>query len=125
MQAFCHALYEIKLSNLFAWWRASECVTSGCMCVKYVKCVCSNFCIILQSNMVQLLEIALTDRVDKELDLSQTHASNIFVDLFPDVAFEDDSIQVQDYLKCMLRGIAYLLYLSCFMCYWFYRFVIF
>ena len=80
------------------------------MCVWLYVCeICkifiSNSCILSQNNFLQLLEIALNDRVDKELDLPQPYASSILVDLIPFVAVEDDSIQVQDYVKCMLQGI--------------------
>ncbi|XP_027153889.1 auxin transport protein BIG [Coffea eugenioides] len=68
------------------------------------KSVSGNEDLSLQNNFLQLLEIALNDRVDKELDLPQPYASSILVDLIPFVAVEDDSIQVQDYVKCMLQG---------------------
>lgn len=58
--------------------------------------------------MLQILEIALVDGVDKESDLSQSCSMNTHIDSFQIFAAVNGSIELQDHMKCMLQGIDYL-----------------
>lgn len=60
--------------------------------------------IILQSHMLQLLEAALVDRADKELDPSQPCFLNSLVDLLPPVGRTDESNKWQEQISCLLQG---------------------
>lgn len=58
--------------------------------------------------MLQILEIALVDGMDKESDLSQSCSANTLIDSFQIFAAVKGSIDLQDHMKCMLQGIDYL-----------------
>ncbi|OIT19185.1 auxin transport protein big [Nicotiana attenuata] len=58
----------------------------------------------LQSYIHQLLEIALVDETDKELDLLQPCSSNAGMDMLPIAVIEDNLSKWQDGTRCMLQG---------------------
>ncbi|KAA8547874.1 hypothetical protein F0562_004303 [Nyssa sinensis] len=58
----------------------------------------------VQNNMVQILEIALVDGMDKESDLSPPCSLNTLVDSLPMFAVKNGSFELQEHIKCMLQG---------------------
>lgn len=68
------------------------------------KWICNSDDSMLQSYILQLLEIALADETDKELDLSQPCSSNVSMDMLPIAVTEDSSGKWQDDTRCMLQG---------------------
>lgn len=54
--------------------------------------------------MLQLLEAALIDGAEKELDPSQPCFLNSLVDQLPSVARTDESTKWQEKLRCLLQG---------------------
>lgn len=75
---------------------------------------------------MQLMEVALTQVVDKELD---PLSSEIIGDLFTLLSHEDGGFELQDYTTCMLEGIfsihATCLLFSISVFLWFYNLVVF
>ncbi|XP_051119264.1 auxin transport protein BIG [Andrographis paniculata] len=57
----------------------------------------------MQNIMLQLLELLLVDGVDKELDTSQSCPS-VPIDMLPTVVDNDDPLQWQEHVRCMLQG---------------------
>lgn len=68
------------------------------------KWICNSDDLMLQGYILQLLEIALVDGTDKELDLSQPCSSNISMDTLPVAVTEDSVSKWQDDTRCMLQG---------------------
>ncbi|PHU27450.1 Auxin transport protein BIG [Capsicum chinense] len=68
------------------------------------KSICNSDDSVLQSYILQLLEIALVDETDKELDLSQPCSSNVSMDMLPIAVTEDGVSKWQDDTRCMLQG---------------------
>ncbi|XP_049346359.1 auxin transport protein BIG isoform X1 [Solanum verrucosum] len=68
------------------------------------KWICNSDDSMLQSYILQLLEIALVDETDKELDLSQACSSNVSMDMLPIAVTEDNVSKWQDDKRCMLQG---------------------
>ncbi|PHT57002.1 Auxin transport protein BIG [Capsicum baccatum] len=68
------------------------------------KSICNSDDSVLQSYILQLLEIALVDETDKELDLSQPCSSNVSMDTLPIAVTEDGVSKWQDDTRCMLQG---------------------
>ncbi|CAI9109909.1 OLC1v1009837C1 [Oldenlandia corymbosa var. corymbosa] len=68
------------------------------------KLTCDGDDLSIQSNMVQLLEIALVDRVDRELDSLHPYPPSALVDLLTTMALEDEAVQLEDYVRCILEG---------------------
>ncbi|XP_060191553.1 auxin transport protein BIG isoform X1 [Lycium barbarum] len=79
------------------------------LCVEFALCylekwICNSDDSVLQSYILQLLEIALVDETDKEFDLSQSCSSNVSMDLLPIAVIEDGVSKWQDDTRCMLQG---------------------
>ncbi|XP_049346360.1 auxin transport protein BIG isoform X2 [Solanum verrucosum] len=68
------------------------------------KWICNSDDSMFQSYILQLLEIALVDETDKELDLSQACSSNVSMDMLPIAVTEDNVSKWQDDKRCMLQG---------------------
>ncbi|TMX03791.1 hypothetical protein EJD97_014195 [Solanum chilense] len=68
------------------------------------KWICNGDDSMFQSYILQLLEIALVDETDKELDLSQPCSSNVSMDMLPIAVTEDSVSKWQDDTRCMLQG---------------------
>nr|XP_016439279.1 PREDICTED: auxin transport protein BIG-like [Nicotiana tabacum] len=68
------------------------------------KWICNSDDSMLQSYILQLLEIALVDETDKELDLLQPCSSNASMDMLPIAVIEDNCSKWQDGTRCMLQG---------------------
>lgn len=64
-----------------------------------------NFVLFFQNKLVQLLEIALVDGVDKVSDTLQPCSINSLVDLLPKVA-DCCGIDLENHVKCSLQGIS-------------------
>lgn len=62
--------------------------------------------------MLQLLELLLVDGVHKELDVSLLCPTSVPVDLLPTLADKDDAVLWHDNVKCMLRGIVFIVVCS-------------
>ncbi|XP_059670492.1 auxin transport protein BIG [Cornus florida] len=58
----------------------------------------------VQNNMVQLLETALVEGMDKESDTSLPHAVNTLIDSLPMFSIETGSIELQKHNTCTLQG---------------------
>lgn len=58
----------------------------------------------VQTNMVQILEMALVDGIGKESDLSQPCTLNTVIDSLQVFAVLHGSIELQDHMKCILQG---------------------
>jgi hypothetical protein len=65
----------------------------------------SNICLFFQNKLVQLLEIALADGMDKVSDLLQPSSVNSLIDLLPMVADYCVDIDLHNHSKCSLQGI--------------------
>nr|GMC67386.1 auxin transport protein BIG [Ipomoea batatas] len=72
-----------------------------CYLEKSIPC---NDDMLLQGHMLQLLEAALIDGAEKELDPSQPCFLNSLVDQLPSVARTDESTKWQEKLRCLLQG---------------------
>ncbi|XP_009785858.1 auxin transport protein BIG isoform X1 [Nicotiana sylvestris] len=68
------------------------------------KWICNSDDSMLQSYILQLLEIALVDETDKELDLLQPCSSNASMDMLPIAVIEDNCSKWQGGTRCMLQG---------------------
>lgn len=62
---------------------------------------------ILQSNVVQILEIALVDEMDKEFDASRPCPINVLVESLPTISVQT-RVNLNKHVKCNLQGISYI-----------------
>lgn len=57
----------------------------------------------IQNNMVRVLEVAMIEGKDKDLDLPQPSSMDINVDLMVAFASENSNVDLSDHVKCMLQ----------------------